>query len=123
MHARYCSFFFLLLLPSRGFYGSFFLIQKPFAFLSFPSSSFFHHHQPAVPRLKAYSLDLGLGGLEGGGKEVAEVVGGLVEVVAHAVRAEALGDNVEVEAVYTRQLAFVDQSQWKVRVKELTCSR
>ncbi len=44
------------------------------------------------------SLQLGLGGLEGGGEEVAHVGGGLVEVEAHAVAAETLGDNVEVDA-------------------------
>lgn len=59
-------------------------------FLNFPCPS---------PKPTAYSLELGLGSLQSGGKEIAEVVGGLVEVVAHPVGTEALGNDVEVEAV------------------------
>ena len=43
-------------------------------------------------------LDLGLGRLQRGHQHVAHVVGSLVEVVAHLVAAQALGDDVEVEA-------------------------
>jgi hypothetical protein len=50
--------------------------------------------------LIAYSLQLGLLGLSGqvGEEDVTEFRGGFVEVVAHAMGAEALADDVEVEA-------------------------
>jgi hypothetical protein len=46
------------------------------------------------------ALQLGLLGLSGqvGEEDVAEFCGGFVEVVAHAVGAEALADDVEVQA-------------------------
>jgi hypothetical protein len=46
------------------------------------------------------TLQLGLLGLSGqvGEEDVAEFCGGFVEVVAHAVSAEALADDVEVQA-------------------------
>lgn len=51
------------------------------------------------------ALQLGLLGLSGqvGEEDVAEFCGGFVEVVAHAVGAEALADDVEVQAEEKRK--------------------
>lgn len=49
-------------------------------------------------------LQLGLGGLEGRGKQVAHVACGLVEVEAHAIAAETLGNNVKVDAGTSRSV-------------------
>ena len=99
--------------PSCGLYMSFSLSKNPFLscppflhFLLLPLQFLFNFPKPySNSELIVYSLDLGLGSLESGGKEVAEVVGGLVEVVAHPVGAEALGDDVEVKAVKIDMLA------------------
>lgn len=49
--------------------------------------------------IRVFSLEFGLGRLDGRHEEVAHITGRLVEVVAHLVAALALGDDVEVEAV------------------------
>lgn len=49
--------------------------------------------------VRADLLQLRLGSLNGGHQEVPHVTGGLVEVKAHPLASEALGDDVEVDAV------------------------
>jgi hypothetical protein len=51
-------------------------------------------------------LELGLGRLERVHQHVADIVGRLVEVVAHLVAAQTLGNDVEVEAG-REKLAFI----------------
>ena len=61
------------------------------AFGSFPSSvGFVLKHE--------VGLELGLGRLQRGHQQIADVAGGLVEVEAHPVAAQSLGDDVEVYA-------------------------
>ena len=103
-HACYgtCSlFFFILLYPPLAADSMCLCFPYPKMTLSYPSFQFVPSFLLLLfsSALTVYSLELGLGSLESGGEEVAEVVGGLVEVVAHPVGAEALGDDVEVEAV------------------------
>lgn len=67
-------------------------LQMPNARTTF---SYTLHRPRARPRLQ-----LGLLGLSGqvGHEDIAEFVGGFVDVVAHALGTEALADDVEVEA-------------------------
>lgn len=59
-----------------------------------------------------FCLQLGLGGLEGWGEEVAHLAGGFVQVVAHLGAAETLGNDVEVDATFTNQSTTLLSINW-----------
>ena len=69
------------------------------------------------------SLQLGLGGLDGRSHQVAHVAGCLGEVEAHAVAADALGDDVKVDAAMVSQSLLCHMSTSRKKEKRLTCSR